>query len=110
MSDTLSQLERVIAKRRDADPATSYVAALYAGGRARMARKLGEEAVETVVAAMADDQAAVVAESADLLFHLLVLLSDFGLTLEDVTAELMRREGLSGHAEKAARPKEIGMG
>ena len=69
-------------------------------------QKLGEEAVETVIAAMADDKAEVVKEGADLLFHLTVLLADMGLSLDDVYAELDRREGLSGIAEKAARTKD----
>lgn len=103
--ETLSRLFATIEARRSGDPATSYTAALLAAGRARIARKLGEEAVETVIAAMADDRAALTAESADLLFHLLVLWTDAGLEPADIMAELARREGISGHAEKASRPK-----
>ena len=103
MNGTLARLEATIAARRDADPAASYVAALLAKGRPRIARKLGEEAVELIVASLAQDHAAITAESADLLFHLLVLLADSGVALEEVLAELARREGTSGHVEKAAR-------
>lgn len=105
-NDTLARLEATIRERRTADPGSSYVAKLTAKGRAKIAQKLGEEAVETVIAAMADDRAGVVSESADLLFHLTVLLADMGVSLDDVCAELDRREGVSGLTEKAARPKE----
>lgn len=106
MTDALSRLEQTIRARRSANPETSYVAKLTAMGRAKIAQKLGEEAVETVIAAMADDKGEVVKEGADLLFHLTVLLADMGLSLDDVYAELDRREGLSGIAEKAARAKD----
>lgn len=101
--DPLDRLEATIAARRGSDPATSYVAALTAKGRAHLARKFGEEAVETVVAALGDDRAALTGEAADTLFHLLVLLADAGIGLNDVRAELARREGVSGHDEKASR-------
>ena len=104
MMDTLDRLEATIRARRSADPASSYVARLAAGGRGRMAQKLGEEAVETVIAATTDDRDGVVSEAADLLFHLAVLLADMDLSLSDVLAELDRREGVSGVTEKAARP------
>ena len=103
MDSTLARLDRTIAARREADPATSYVAKLTAAGRPRIAQKLGEEAVETVIAALSGPREAVVGEAADLLFHLAVLLADLGLSTADVMAELDRREGLSGIAEKAAR-------
>ncbi|MDQ4419191.1 phosphoribosyl-ATP diphosphatase [Sphingobium sp. DEHP117] len=103
MTDALDRLEETIRARRMADPESSYVAKLTARGRAKIAQKLGEEAVETVIAAMADDRAEVVKEGADLVFHLAVLLADMGLSLDDIRAELERREGLSGLAEKAAR-------
>lgn len=106
MSDTLSRLEATIRERRGADPASSYVAKVVAKGRAKIAQKLGEEAVEAVIAAIADDREEMVKESADLLFHLLVLLSDMDLGLDDVIAELERREGLSGITEKALRPHD----
>ena len=101
--DSLAALEAVIRDRRTGDPSASYVAKLTAAGRAKIAQKLGEEAVETVIAAMAGDPAKLTSEAADLLFHLLVLLADAGLTLDDVRAELVRREGTSGIAEKASR-------
>lgn len=104
--DMLARLESIIAARREADPASSYVARLRTRGRAAMAQKLGEEAVETVIAALAGDGDALTGEAADLLFHLLVLLADCGVSLADVAAELERREGVSGLDEKAARPKE----
>ncbi len=103
MTETLRQLESTIAARRDADPATSYVAKLHEGGIPLIARKLGEEAVETVVAALSGDTKALTGEAADMLFHLLVLLNAKGVSLAAVEAELERREGRSGIAEKAAR-------
>lgn len=103
MSETLERLEATIAQRRDADPDSSYVARLNARGLPKIAQKLGEEAVEAVIAAMADDRAGLVGEAADLLFHLLVLLDAKRIPLADVLAELDRREGTSGIAEKAAR-------
>ena len=103
MTDPLSRLATTIAARRGADPATSYVARLVAGGAPLTARKLGEEAVETIVAALSGDAGSVTAEAADLLFHLLVLLEVRGVAITDVLAELERREGVSGIAEKAAR-------
>ena len=106
MSDILSTLEDVIRQRRAADPSSSYVAKVTAKGRAKIAQKLGEEAVETVIAAIADDREEAIKESADLLFHLMILLADMGLSLDDVRAELARREGISGIDEKAARPKD----
>jgi phosphoribosyl-ATP pyrophosphohydrolase len=102
-SDTLARLEAVIAARRVADPDASYVARLHAKGVAKIAQKLGEEAVETVIAALAEDPRALVGEAADLLFHLLVLLGAKGVPLAEVLAELDRREGTSGIVEKASR-------
>jgi len=104
MADTLARLEATIASRKGADPTTSYVASLFAKGRPKIARKLGEEAVEAIVAALAEDQKALTGEAADILFHLLVLLADADVPLADVLAELERREGTSGHEEKASRP------
>lgn len=105
-SDTLARLEATIAARRSADPASSYVARLHARGVEKIAQKLGEEATETVIAALVQDQPALVGEAADLLFHLMVLLGARGVPLADVLAELDRREGTSGIAEKASRPCE----
>ncbi|WP_164852622.1 phosphoribosyl-ATP diphosphatase [Novosphingobium umbonatum] len=99
----LARLEQVIGERRLADPSTSYVAKLSARGVPKIAQKLGEEAVEAVIAAMADDREGLIGESADLIFHLLVLLAAKGVTLADVAAELARREGVSGIVEKASR-------
>ncbi|SFR81355.1 phosphoribosyl-ATP diphosphatase [Sphingomonas jatrophae] len=103
MSGTLERLEAVIASRKGADPSASYVAALLAKGTGKCAQKLGEEAVETVIAALAEDPAKLTSEAADLLFHLMVLLAERDVALADVLAELDRREGVSGHVEKAAR-------
>ncbi|KQN34217.1 phosphoribosyl-ATP pyrophosphatase [Sphingomonas sp. Leaf407] len=104
--DALDHLESVIAARLHGDPAQSYVAKLHVRGVPKIAQKVGEEAVECVIAAMADDRAGLIGEAADLLFHLLVLLAEKRITLDEVRAELTRRDGLSGIAEKAARPKE----
>ncbi|MBD3729511.1 MAG: phosphoribosyl-ATP diphosphatase [Sphingomonadales bacterium] len=101
--DTLTRLEQVIAARRGADPASSYVAQLNARGTGVIARKLGEEAVETVVAALSGSREELVGEAADVIFHLLVLLGAKDISLAEVCAELDRREGTSGIAEKAAR-------
>ena len=101
--DTLSRLAATIAARRDADPATSWVAKLHAGGVPVIARKLGEEAVETVVAALVGSREELIGEAADTLFHLLVLLEAKGVPLAEVLAELERREGTGGIAEKARR-------
>jgi phosphoribosyl-ATP pyrophosphohydrolase len=103
MAGTLERLEATIAARRGADPDSSYVAKLNAKGVGKIAQKLGEEAIETVVAALSEDREAVVGEAADLLFHLMVLLGAKGIPLADVLAELDRREGTSGIAEKASR-------
>jgi phosphoribosyl-ATP pyrophosphohydrolase len=103
VTDTLNTLAATIASRRGADPASSYVAKLLAGGPPLAARKLGEEAVETVVAALSGDAAGLIGEGADLIFHLLVLLETRGVPFGDVLAELDRRGGVSGIAEKAAR-------
>lgn len=103
MIDILQKLEATIHQRRDADPNESYVASLHAKGRTKMAEKLGEEAVEAVIAAVQDDQAAMTGEAADVLFHLMVLLADMDLSIDDILTELARREGLSGIAEKASR-------
>ena len=104
MSDDV--FDRLIARitiNRHADPATSYVAKLTAKGRAKIAQKLGEEAVETVIAAMGEDRGEIIAEATDLMFHLALLLVDAGLGFDDIRAELERREGVSGLAEKASR-------
>ena len=101
--ETLARLEKVILERRNCDPETSYVALLRRDGRPRMARKLGEEAVEAVVAGLSGSDEELVGEAADVLFHLMVLLADREIALDDVFAELDRREGISGIEEKANR-------
>ena len=101
--DTLARLEATIAQRRSAAPEDSYVASLIARGVPVAARKLGEESVETVVAALSGSREELVGEAADMLFHLLVLLAAKDVPLADVMAELDRRDGTSGLAEKAAR-------
>ena len=103
MRDTLKRLEAVIAERRGASADSSYVASLFAKGREKIAQKVGEEATETVIAALSGDPAKLTSEAADLLFHLLVLLADGDVGIDDVLAELDRRDGVSGIAEKAAR-------
>ena len=105
MSEILGRLEASIAERRGASPGSSYVASLFAKGREKMAQKVGEEATETIIAALSGDPDKLTSEVADLLFHVLVLLADSGLSITDVLTELERREGLSGLEEKAARPK-----
>ena len=103
MSDILSRLEQTIARRASASPDESYVARLNAKGLPKIAQKLGEEATEAVIAALSGSNEELVGESADLLFHLLVLLGARGVSLDHVLAELERREGLSGLEEKARR-------
>ena len=101
--DTLARLEQVIAQRRGASPDESYVAKLHQRGLPVIARKLGEESVETTIAALAGSREELVGEAADLLFHLLVLLGAKDIELAEIMAELDRREGVSGLVEKASR-------
>lgn len=103
LGKALKRLWQVVESRRGADPESSYTARLFARGRAKIAQKLGEEAVEAVIEGVKGDRAALAGESADLLYHLLVLWADVGLTPADVAAELSHREGTSGHAEKKSR-------
>lgn len=100
---TLDRLFETITSRAGADPASSYTAQLLKQGAERAAQKMGEEALETALAAAAGRRAGVVSESADLLYHLLVLWAASAVTPGEVWAELARREGASGLAEKAAR-------
>ncbi|MBM3518106.1 MAG: phosphoribosyl-ATP diphosphatase [Alphaproteobacteria bacterium] len=104
----LLRLAAVLEARRGGDPATSYVARLIGAGLTRIVQKVGEEAVETVIAGAQTDRAGLVRESADLLFHLLVLWAAAGVSPAEVAAELARREGVSGLAEKAARDTNRG--
>jgi phosphoribosyl-ATP pyrophosphohydrolase len=104
MSDfSLKDLAAIIAKRAQSTAEASYTKSLLDGGPARAAKKMGEEAVETVIAAIEGDRKALVSESADLLYHLLVVLQACGVPLEDVLNELQRRTSQSGHEEKGAR-------
>jgi len=103
VSDILIQLAEVLEARKSADPGASYVAGLYAKGLDTILKKVGEEATEAVIAAKGGDRQQLVHELADLWFHTLVLLAQQGLRPEAVLAELDRRFGLSGLAEKAAR-------
>jgi phosphoribosyl-ATP pyrophosphohydrolase len=103
LGPTLDRLWQVILSRRGADPQTSYTARLFARGRVKIAQKLGEEAVEAVIEGVRDNPSALVGESADLLYHLLVLWAAAGISPADVAAELTRREGVSGIDEKRAR-------
>ena len=105
-AEVLDALFAVIEARKSADPAASYTAKLLAQGREKAAQKLGEEAVEAVIAAVAGDRAGLTRESADLLYHLLVLWAAAGLDPGEVWAELERRKGTSGLAEKAARGED----
>lgn len=102
----LAALADEVATRKTASPDQSYTAKLLSQGVEKCAKKLGEEAVETALAAVSGDRKHLAAESADLLYHLVVLLEASGLTLADVMDELARRQGVSGIAEKASRPKD----
>jgi phosphoribosyl-ATP pyrophosphohydrolase len=102
-SDILARLEALVASRKGADPASSYTAQLLAGGAPQAAKKFGEEAVEAALAAVSGDPDALAAESADVIYHWLVLLAAAGVSLDDVAAKLEAREGRSGLEEKASR-------
>ena len=102
---TLEALDDFLAERAKAAPEQSYTAQLVHKGQAYAAKKLGEEAVETVIAAVCEDRHALKNEAADLVYHLLVVLRIGGVSVQDVLAELERRTAQSGLAEKAARPK-----
>jgi phosphoribosyl-ATP pyrophosphohydrolase len=102
-TDVLARLAQVIEQRKGGDPSTSYVARLFAKGPDAALKKIGEEATEVVMAAKDQDRERIVAETADLWFHCLVMLAQHNLTPAAVLAELSRREGLSGLDEKAAR-------
>ncbi|HEX3863854.1 MAG TPA: phosphoribosyl-ATP diphosphatase [Stellaceae bacterium] len=103
LGELLERLWRVIDSRRGADPDSSYTAKLFARGNAKIAQKLGEEAVEAVIEGVRGDRAALIGESADLLYHLFVMWAAAGVSPDDVAAELKRREGTSGIAEKKSR-------
>ncbi|WP_421358337.1 phosphoribosyl-ATP diphosphatase [Agrobacterium rosae] len=103
-SFSLSDLERIVAERASVSPDQSWTAKLVAAGQSRAAKKLGEEAVETVIAAISNDRKNLTDEAADLLYHLLVVLKIADIPLDDVYAELERRTGQSGLQEKESRP------
>jgi phosphoribosyl-ATP pyrophosphohydrolase len=106
MNEILDKLAEVIESRKGADPGTSYVARLFSQGGDAILKKIGEEATETVMAAKDGEPSRIVAETADLWFHCLIMLAHFGLKPADVLAELRRREGTSGIDEKAARKND----
>ena len=103
MSDILERLADVVESRKGGDPDMSYVSRLFARGPDAILKKVGEEATETVMAGKDGDRLRIVGETADLWFHCLIMLAQFGLRPSDVLAELHRREGISGIDEKAAR-------
>ena len=103
LGPALDRLWHVIQSRRNADPQTSYTARLFARGRTKIAQKLGEEAVEAVIEGVGENPAALVGESGDLIYHLLVLWAAAGVSPAEVAAELARREGISGITEKRTR-------
>lgn len=101
----LRELETVIASRKGADPDSSWTAKLLSKGPEKCAEKFGEEAIEAIIAAAKNDRENLTYEAADVLYHMLVMLAARDVALDDVLGELARRQGLSGIAEKAARPK-----
>lgn len=103
MSTALERLAATIASRKGADPDSSWTAKLFAKGPEKCAEKFGEEAVEAIIEAVKGDREKLTSEAADVLYHLLVMLAARDVTLADVMAELTRREGTSGLAEKASR-------
>lgn len=104
-ASVLDRLYSVVTSRRGADPSSSHSARLLSRGTGKIAQKFGEEAVECLIEAVAGRPHELVGESADVLYHLIVLWVDAGVTPEQVWAELQRREGVSGIAEKASRPR-----
>ncbi|HUP30988.1 MAG TPA: phosphoribosyl-ATP diphosphatase [Usitatibacter sp.] len=108
--DILKRLQEAIEARRTVPSSESYVSSLNARGLDAILKKVGEEATEAVIASKGGERSAIVHETADLWFHCLVMLSWHGITVEDVLAELERREGRSGHDEKASRAKGKGPG
>jgi phosphoribosyl-ATP pyrophosphohydrolase len=99
----LARLAATIAARQGADPDSSWTAKLLAKGPEKCAEKFGEEAIEAVIEAVKGDPARLTSEAADVIYHLLVMCAARGVTLADIEAELARRDGISGIAEKAAR-------
>lgn len=105
MNDVLNRLSELLEQRKNADPATSYVAKLYAKGMDSILKKVGEEAIETVIAAKGGNKQEIIYETADLWFHTLVMLAKADIKPQEVLDELARREGLSGITEKESRTK-----
>ena len=103
--NTLNDLAATIAERAKADPESSWTAKLLSKGPEKCAEKFGEEAIEAIIEAVKDNREGLISESADVLFHLLVMLQSRGVALDEVLDELARRQGTSGIAEKASRPK-----
>jgi len=103
--NTLTDLANTIAERAKADPESSWTAKLLAKGPEKCAEKFGEEAIEAIIEAVKDNREGLISESADVLFHLLVMLQSRNVALDEVLNELARRQGTSGIAEKASRPK-----
>lgn len=101
--EVLHRLSATLTERKAADPASSYVSSLYAKGTDAICKKVAEEAAETIMAAKDKDRLHLVWEVTDLWFHSLILLTHFGLSVDDVLAELRRREGVSGIDEKKSR-------
>lgn len=104
--DILQKLTETLEARKQASPESSYVAKLFSRGEDAILKKIGEEATEVILASKGGDKTHLVYETADLWFHCMVLLAQHGLSTEDVLNELVRREGLSGIAEKAGRVKD----
>ena len=102
-AEILDRLEQVIQSRKGGDAEKSYVAKLFTIGRKKIAQKVGEEGVETALAAVMNDKGEVISESADLLFHMMILWTDMGITPDDIFEELARREGISGIDERNSR-------
>jgi len=100
---TLNDLAQIIASRKGADPDSGWTAKLLSQGPEKCAEKFGEEAIEAIIEAIKDDKAKLTSEAADVLYHLLVMLTSRDVALDDVLAELARRQGMSGITEKAAR-------
>ncbi len=103
--EILNKIFETIESRKGVDPNSSYVASLFEKGREKIAEKVGEESIETIIEAIKDDKEKLASESADLLFHLMILWSDAGLKPNDIFDILSARNGISGHDEKASREK-----
>jgi phosphoribosyl-ATP pyrophosphohydrolase len=103
--DVLHRLSETLASRRHADPETSYTAKLFADGPDSILKKIGEETAELIMAAKDGKRLNIVWESTDVIYHVLVLLAFYGMTIEDVSQEMRRREGISGIDEKKSRTK-----